>query len=687
MNICGSISFPLRLMIVICLSVAPCTHAAESPTGNFSDRATVEKRLQVVQSELQQHAQDINHQTHQLLKQLETTIYHHLAAIDFLAVKERQRETMAQRLRTWSGFDQPAPYSVLFSDDLRTRLLSFQHFQRATQTRTGIINQILKDSVDQLDSLERTERHMTELAELEEDAESKQAILISLQQNDISTRTEVEKVAYLELRLQGVQAELAAYEARQSLIQLQLNEIEGQVTFSQSELNKILGRISNEREQALETLETRVDDSQETNARVAWLAEFLDVEERFWITRFKALSTENPAERENIMQSYRAMIELVDAWTEVGKTLAGEQLLATTQSTEDKQIRDGIQRINRLKNHIGFAISELEFETIFATSLLERTINAAKAVWGTELYLVEDTTSIEGKRVTSYRAITLGKLIRLAFILTAGWFAFKFLSRRVRRLVSRRPGSSAATANTVGRWTFAIGLGLLTIYALKLVRIPFTAFAFLGGTLAIGIGFGAQTLLKNFISGVILILERPYKVGDYIEVDNVTGQIKRIGMRVSVIEHLDGIETLVPNSFLLDNRVDNWTFGKTAIRGSVEVGVAYDSSTREVSRALLSVAHKHGQVHDRPEPEVRFENFGDNAKVFRLLFWVNPTKTQRNRLASDLRFMIDKALKEAGITVSFPQRDIHFDSERPLQVEVSSPSDSSKSENIDKKII
>jgi potassium efflux system protein len=662
-------------MIVFCLAVATCTHAAEGLTGDFSNRASIDKRLQLVQSELQQHAQDTNHQTHQLLKQLETTIYHHLAAIDFLTVKERQREQMAERLRTWSGFDQPPPYSVMFSDDLRTKLMSLQHLQRASQSRIGIITQILKDSVDQLDSFERAERHMTEMAELEDNVESRQAILISLQQNNISTRTEVEKVAYLELRLRGVQAELATYQARQSLIKLQLKSIEGQITFSQSELDKILTRISDERKQALDTLEAPTGDSQEINARVAWLAEFLDTEERFWIARFKALSTQSPTEREKILQSYKAMSELVDAWAEVGKILTSEQLLVTAQSTEEKEIQDKIQRVNRLKNHIDFAISELEVEAILSITLLERTTKAALAIWGTELYLVEDTTSIEGKRVTSYRAITLGKLIRLAFILTAGWFAFKFLSRRVRKLVSQRPGSSVATANTVSRWTFAIGLGLLTIYALKLVRIPFTAFAFLGGTLAIGIGFGAQTLLKNFISGVILILERPFKVGDYIEVDNVSGQIMRIGMRVSVIEHLDGIETLVPNSFLLDNRVDNWTFGKTAIRGSVEVGVAYRSSTREVSRALLSVANKHGQVHDRPEPEVRFENFGDNAKIFKLLFWVDPSKTQRERLASDLRFMIDKVLNEAGITISFPQRDIHFDSGQPLQVEVSSPSE------------
>jgi small-conductance mechanosensitive channel len=200
------------------------------------------------------------------------------------------------------------------------------------------------------------------------------------------------------------------------------------------------------------------------------------------------------------------------------------------------------------------------------------------------------------------------------------------------------------------------------------VNIPFTAFAFLGGTLAIGIGFGAQTLIKNFISGIILMLERPIQVGDLIEVDNVTGKIQRIGLRTSVIEHFDGIETLVPNSVLLESLVDNWTFGKTALRGSVSVGVAYGSSTRETSRALLATALEHGQVLDRPEPEVRFDDFGDSSMEFRLLYWVDASKTQRDRLASDLRFMIEKALNEAGITISFPQRDIHIDSSEPLWI-------------------
>jgi small-conductance mechanosensitive channel len=671
------------LMFMLFLAVAPYTQAQDTLITDFSERAAINQRLQHVQSELQQHSSDIDRKTYQLLKQLQTIIYHHQAAIDFLAVKQRQRDKMEEAVRTWKKFDQPAPYSILFSDKLRTEMMSLQNLQSAAESRVRIFAQVVQETVDQLSAFERIERQLTEKAELEDNVESRRALLAELQQNDISTRTEVERVAYMELRQLGVQAELATIKVQQSLVKFQLTSIVGKTTFSQSDFDKILARISDERKRLFKILESPAGDFQVNNVRTAFLAEFLDLEERFWTVRFNTLSIESQT-KEGPLDTYRALSQIVDNWVEAGETLVDESMINNTQSPEEQEIRDEFQRITRLKNHIDFAISELNVEANPGISLLEQVVDGALAIWGAELYLVEDTTSFEGKKVTSFRAITMGKLIRLVFILTAGWFALKLLSNRVRKLVSRRPGASLRTANSISRWTLAVGLTLLTIYALKLVRIPFTAFAFLGGTLAIGIGFGAQTLLKNFMSGVILVLERPFKVGDCIEVDGVTGQIKRIGMRVSVIEHFDGIETLVPNSYLLDNRVENWTFGKTAIRGSVDVGVAYGCSTREVARTLMNVAQSHGQVLDRPEPEVRFQNFGDSSQLFRLLFWVDPIATQRERLASDLRYMISNGLSDAGITVSFPQRDVHFDTAQPLQVEVSLPSGSEKPESIDK---
>ena len=155
-----------------------------------------------------------------------------------------------------------------------------------------------------------------------------------------------------------------------------------------------------------------------------------------------------------------------------------------------------------------------------------------------------------------------------------------------------------------------------------------------------------------------------------VKVSNIIGTIRKIGMRASVIQHFDGIETLVPNSILLENQLTNSTFSSTIIRHSVVVGVAYGSPTREVARLLLAVAASHGLVKKDPPPEVRFDDFGADALHFTLLFWLDTRKIARDQLASDLRYMIDKALAEAGITIAFPQRDIHFDRNVPLRVEI-----------------
>jgi small-conductance mechanosensitive channel len=205
------------------------------------------------------------------------------------------------------------------------------------------------------------------------------------------------------------------------------------------------------------------------------------------------------------------------------------------------------------------------------------------------------------------------------------------------------------------------------IYGLNTVRIPFTVFAFLGGALAIGLGFGTQTMLKNFISGVILIFERPFKVGDQVEVDGVLGKIRSIGLRASVIDHGNGIDTLIPNSNLLENEVTNWTVTHSLLRHSVLIAVDHDSPTREVAHRLLAVAAEHGLVLDTPEPEVRFEDIGEKALLFRLLYWFDLKRVSRDSLASDLRFMISKSLAEAGITLA---------GVNPLRVELSPASPS-----------
>ena len=673
-----SISHCLFFLIV---NVLTTDLQAQTATGEeFSAVLAIEQRLEQAQSELREHAADTDSLTYELLQRLETTIYHHQAAVDYNLAKEAERKTALAAVRTWNGFDQPGPYSVLFSDELRLRLIELKHLQRTAEVRLRVLTQFKKTAEDQFTSNQTAERQLIEMSELADTAESRQQALLSLEQNAILLRTDVEKLAYVDLRLRGLRAEIDAINAGQELLQLQLRAIEGQIAFSQSGLDEILQRIATERSWAINTLDSPGSVEQEYYAQIAWLAEFLDLEEVFWSTRFEGSKATDLKGRNRVLASFREMKSTADTWAQVAGSMAGDRLLDSGDGSDPLVVRDEFQRIKRLNNQIDFAILDLEQKAGLGISILGRVVEAAVAIWNSELYLVEDTASHEGKKVSTFRAITFGKLIKLALILVAGWLALKFLSRRLRTLATHYLGASPATVNTIVRWNFGIGLGLLVIYSLKSVNIPFTAFAFLGGTLAIGIGFGAQTLIKNFICGLIILLERPFKVGDLIEVDDVTGRILRIGMRASVIEHFDGVETLIPNSVLLDNRVNNWTFGKTAIRGSVSVGVAYGSPTREVSRTLLAAATKHGQVLDRPEPEVRFEDFGDSSLIFRLLYWVDATQTQRERLDSDLRFMIERALNEVGITLAFPQRDIHFDTAQPLKVEFASSPEQSLAE-------
>jgi small-conductance mechanosensitive channel len=221
------------------------------------------------------------------------------------------------------------------------------------------------------------------------------------------------------------------------------------------------------------------------------------------------------------------------------------------------------------------------------------------------------------------------------------------------------------------RWTVALLAFALVLLTLNLARIPLSVFAFLGGALAIGVGFGTQTIIKNFISGMILLVERRVQVGDTIEIDGVSGVVTAVDLRSSTVRSGDGKDTLVPNSVLLEQKVTNWTLYDSKVRRSVKVGVAYGTPMRDAAEAIEDCAKRHGNVLPNPPPQVLFEDFGDSAQVLTLYFWVELSdKVNAPQVASDLRFIIDKRLAEAGIVVAFPQRELRFDAARPIKVEV-----------------
>lgn len=210
-----------------------------------------------------------------------------------------------------------------------------------------------------------------------------------------------------------------------------------------------------------------------------------------------------------------------------------------------------------------------------------------------------------------------------------------------------------------------------------MLHIPITAMAFATGAIAIGVGFGAQAIINNFISGWILMSERPVRIGDFIEIEGSKGVVERIGNRSTRIRRVDGVHLLVPNSKLLEQTVINWTLVDHKIRTRVGVRVAYGSPVRQVESILLQAIKEHPSVNATPAPNIVFEEFGDSALLFDCYFWVEVKRESELRnIRSDIRFRIDELFHEHGIVIAFPQRDLHLDTGRPLEVRLRRAEDS-----------
>lgn len=292
-------------------------------------------------------------------------------------------------------------------------------------------------------------------------------------------------------------------------------------------------------------------------------------------------------------------------------------------------------------------------------------------LWHYELFSVEDVSDIEGRRVTVSYGVTVGKSVGAVLLFVLGYWLFALLVSRMQNVLVRRFGIDPQLARVIRRWVMIILAVMLIIFVLNLARIPLTVFAFLGGALAIGVGFGTQTIIKNFISGIIILFERKIRVGDIIDLGGMTGQVTAVDLRATTVRGFDGVEALVPNSSFLEQQVVNWTYSNQQIRREVPVGVAYGTDVRAAEEILLKIANTHRDVLPEPAPEVFFEDFADSALLLVLVYWVElgPGRMAR-RIDSELRHQMYAGLAAAGISIAFPQRDLHIDTLKPLKVEV-----------------
>lgn len=257
--------------------------------------------------------------------------------------------------------------------------------------------------------------------------------------------------------------------------------------------------------------------------------------------------------------------------------------------------------------------------------------------------------------------ITLWAILMVpTWIVVSLWIAKLMIKAVSSRLASN--GKDPNIIHLIERILFVIALGIIFLTTLSMLNIPITAFAFLSGAIAIGFGFGAQNIINNFISGWILIGEKPIRIGDFLEVEGAKGTVEQINTRSTRIRRVDGVHMLIPNSKLLENTVINWTLRDELVRASVVVGVAYGSDVRLVEKLMREITTSNPKVLPKPEPKVFFQDFGDNALIFESFFWIHSqVEGGIQSVSSEIRFEIDAAFNEHGITIAYPQRDIHLD--------------------------
>jgi small-conductance mechanosensitive channel len=300
-------------------------------------------------------------------------------------------------------------------------------------------------------------------------------------------------------------------------------------------------------------------------------------------------------------------------------------------------------------------------------------VNALVSIWESKLKIGEEVN------------ISFGSVLTFIITLWVASLLSKMISSIFEHDVSKNLQLKRGVPKTI---SVMLKYAILTIgflIAVAAAGMDLKNLTLVISALGVGIGFGLQDVINNFISGLILLFERPIQHGDTIEVGELWGKVKKIGIRSSVIVTFDGSEVIVPNGMLISQEVTNWTLSDNKRRLDVEVGVEYGSNLEQVIDILVKCASAHKEVMDDPPPSAWFTGFGDSSINFKLVFWY-PSFDGGLTVKSEVALAVDNALKDAGITIPFPQQDVYVkefkdkQSEKPEVVKKLTPKKTSETE-------
>jgi small-conductance mechanosensitive channel len=247
----------------------------------------------------------------------------------------------------------------------------------------------------------------------------------------------------------------------------------------------------------------------------------------------------------------------------------------------------------------------------------------------------------------------------IALLIAVFWFS----SRTKRFLFNRflvKSGLDRALQYAIAQIVSNLVLVIGIFIVLENTGIHLGALTVFAGAVGVGVGFGLQNIASNFISGLVILAERPITIGDRVEVAGVVGQVQQIRARSTVILTNDNIAMIVPNSKFIDSPVTNWTYSDPRVRFRVPIGVAYGSDVNKVREALIAAGRSNSHVLEDPAPSVFLKQFGESSIDFELVVWSSEMSHRPSRFKSDLNFAIEEKLREAGIEIPFPQRDLHI---------------------------
>lgn len=532
-----------------------------------------------------------------------------------------------------------APYSLELADELRQqRERILERIQELGRARSA--------TRDSLHDAERT------LQQVRSDASDP---LTELRREILQEETRRQKLV---LSLQGKEQLLAA-DTLKSVGKL-LSRVDDGLQFPRSELESRKREIARERDKVNQQL-ARLGERSDPALRQSLESQLdaLETQSHLWDLRFQLhqgqADSQNFTEVSLIRQALQRQLALLEPRLddeETPRTL--QEQLNIERETLEKTVQLTDLLMDEQKSELG---ARLTWSVGW-----RRAVAVFSGIWNFEILRV-------GDQVLTVKKVVLA----LALLL----FGINLSRRAIRQLHARAlvpMGIPAPRAAVLEKVSYYVLVSLVILTALHIVNIPLTFFTFLGGSVAIAAGFGAQTLFNNFISGLILTFEQPIRVGDLIEIDGTYAVVLDIGARCTHIQTSAGVHILVPNSKLLENNLINWTLGDSTVRTSMKLTVPYGSDAELVQRLIFEVLQAHPGIQKARGLKILLTNFADKGLEFEILFWLKVRRMMdRRTLESDVRLAIYGVFREHGIDFPLPQRDLHLRPEEPLSVRIESP--------------